>query len=140
MIQSQSLSRTRGEAVSRVQAFRRALLVVMVLDILIGLFILIWPGAFMRLLLLPVAVDHAWPRIFGLMLLGIALFLWRSYLNPAAARWNIWAGIFLRLGLGLLFLIQWGAFLWLALYMAATALVLFVTRRRAAHAELMSYP
>lgn len=140
MIQSQSLSWTQGEAASRLKIFQRTLLVVMVLDILVGLFILIWPGAFARLLLLPEAVPAAWPRAFGLMLLGITLFSWAGYLNPSAARWNIWSGILIRLALAVFFLIQWGAFLWLALYAALFCVLLFVTYRRATRAELMSKP
>ena len=140
MIQSQSLSWTQGEATTRLNAFQRALLIVMILDILLGLFVLIWPDAFARLLLLPMAVPAAWSRVFGLMLLGIALFSWRGYLNPAAARWNIWAGLLIRLALAVLFLIQWGGFLWLAAYAAATGVLLWLTYRRAARAELMSHP
>lgn len=140
MIQSQSLSWTQGEATTRLKVFQRALLVVMVLDILIGLLILIWPDTFARLLLLPMAVPAAWPRLFGLMLVGLALFSWAGYRNPSAARWNIWSGILIRLALAVFFLIQWGAFLWLALYAALSCILLFVTYRRATRAELMSKP
>lgn len=140
MIQSQSLSATTAEAEERVQTYRRLLLVSIVLNLVVGVFILFWPDAFAHLLGQPEAFPETWPRHWGAQLIAINLLYLPGYWHPQEARWPNWLGIAIRLSFALFFFSQGDGFVWMGLYDGAFGLVLLVTYQRAARADLASKP
>lgn len=122
-----------------VEKFRRALRVGLVLDALLGLGLLLWPGGLASLLGLGQPADP-WSRAAGLMVLGLAAFTLPALIRPLRHRFATLLSTAMRGALGLLFLTAGGGFLWLCLYEAALAAAQGVLYWRAWLADLMSKP
>lgn len=140
MLMSHAAAAPPPDVATRVDAYRRLLQVSIALNILIALFVLIWPGGFTSLLNLPDAYPAAWPRLWAALWIGVNLLYIPGAIAPLTNRYPNILGIVIRLAVALLFLLQGGGFLWMALYEAVFGLALLVTYRSALRANLMSKP
>ena len=140
MLMSHAAAALPPDVATRVDAYRRLLQVSIALNILIALFVLIWPGGFTSLLNLPDAYPAAWPRLWAALWIGVNLLYIPGAISPLTTRYPNVLGIVIRLAVALLFLLQGGGFLWMALYEAVFGLALLVTYRSALRANLMSKP
>jgi hypothetical protein len=140
MLMTHAAAALPPDVATKVDTYRRVLQVSIALNILIALFVLIWPGGFTALLNLPDAYPLAWPRLWAALWIGVNLLYIPGAIAPLTNRYPNIMGIAIRLGVALLFLIQGGGFIWMALYEAAFGVALLVTYRGALRANLMSKP
>jgi hypothetical protein len=131
MVESQSLTETEAE---RFKLYRLLLLTSIVLNLLVGVFILIWPDAFTSLLNQPTAFPKTWPRHWGAQLIAINLLYLPGYWHPRENRWPNWLGIVIRLSFAVFFFSQGDGFIWMGLYDGAFGLALLIIYSRAVRA------
>lgn len=145
MDQTLSLGWTQAEARSRKDTYKRVLVVSLIVQAVIALLAILFPGTLSHLLGLPSATPSGWLRAWGAMLLLVTLLYLPGYIDPVRVRWPNVIGILGRVGTALLFLLLGlgtglRGFLWLALIDGAFATALVVTYFRLFRAELMSRP
>ena len=140
MMMTQAAAMMPPDVATRVQTYRRVLLVSIVLNILIGIFILFWPDKYAEILNIPEAFPDTWPRHWGAQLLAINALYIPGYVAPLRHRYPNVAGIVIRLSFALFFFTQGGGFIWMGIYDGLFGLALLFTYRSALRANLLSKP
>ena len=140
MIRAHSLSWTVSQAADRFQTYRRLLLVSIILNLVVGVFIFLWPDAFAHIVGQPEAFPKTWPRHWGAQLIAINLLYLPGYWDPQGVRWPNWLGIAIRLSFALFFFSQGDGFIPMGIYDGAFGLALLVSYYRAARADLLAKP
>ena len=130
---------TRRQCGLAADAYRRLLMLNLVVQAVLGLVALAIPDVLSWLLGIA-AGSTGWMRAWGFWQLAMVLFYVPGWFDPANKRWPNMLGVALRLASAVLFLILGGGFLWLALLDAVCALALAAAYWRLLRAELMSRP
>ena len=131
---------TVADATSRLSVYKRVLTVSIVLNLIVGVFILCWPGAYTALLNMPDAYPATWPRHWGAQLIAINLLYLPGLWFPIKHRYPNILGILIRLLFAIFFFTQGGGFIWMGLYDGFFGLLLAWTYWRAWRADLMAKP
>lgn len=112
---------------SAVKRYRFVLIISIVLNVVIGFFIMFQPDAFTNLLHQPEAFPKAWPRHWGFQLLAINALYLPGLWNPVCHQWPNWMGILIRLTFALFFLSQGDGFVPMSIYDGLSGVLLLAT-------------
>ena len=129
-----------AEATNTLATYRRILMISILLNLLIGAFILISPATYAAMLNMPEAFPATWPRHWGAQLIAINLLYLPGLLSPIGYRYPNILGILIRLTFAVFFFTQGGGFIWMGLYDGLFGCLLGWTYWRAWRADLMSKP
>ncbi len=140
MLMTQAAAAMPPDVATRVQTYKRVLQVSIVLNILIGIFILIWPYHYADFLNMPEPYPATWPRHWGAQLIAINVLYIPGYVAPLRHRFPNVVGIIIRLTFALFFFTQGDGFIWMGIYDGLFGLALLLTYRSALRANLMSKP
>lgn len=110
-----------------VKLYRTVLIISIVLNVVVGIFIMFRPDAFTNQLGQPEAFPDTWPRHWGWQLLAINALYLPGYWNPLVNRWPNWCGIVIRLSFSMFFVSQGDGFIPMAWYDGLSGLALLVT-------------
>ncbi len=137
---SASVTLSEAPATDLYAGFKRALTVAMVLNVIVGLVELLFPGFVVDLLGLPPALSTVWVRYSGLFLIILTGTYLPLRLFPEANLYLAHYVIGLRFVFVVFFLCAGGGFLWFAAYDAIFGVWLATTYWRAFQAEIMANP
>jgi hypothetical protein len=112
--------------VRAVTAYRMVLALSIVSNLIIGVIIFGWPDFFASVAGQPEAFPDAWPRHWGMQLWAINLLYLPGLWNPEENRWPNWLGIAIRFTFGAFFFSQGDGFTPMAIYDAASGLILLI--------------
>jgi hypothetical protein len=130
---------TRAQATHCRSVYRGLLGVQLVLQLVLGIALLVAPFCFSGII--PVSSSTAgFVRIWGLMLVLLAIFYGCGWFDPIYTRWPNVIGIAGRCITAFFYLLLCGGFLWFALFDGAFALALAWAYPRTIRAELMTRP
>jgi len=110
--------------------YRRALLLSIVLNLVVGVVIFVAPDFFASVAGQPEAFPKTWPRHWGAQLWAINLLYLPGYREPLLHRWPNWMGIIIRLTFAAFFLSQGDGFIPMAIYDGLFGVLLLVTYLR----------
>jgi hypothetical protein len=113
-----------------VKVYRGVLMLSIVLNIIVGIYILFWPDSLTGMLGQPEPYPKTWPRHWGAQLLAINLLYLPGFWNPIANRWPNWLGIVIRLSFALFFFGQGDGFVPMGIYDGASGIALLLTYLR----------
>ena len=130
---SPSLALSAAPSTDLYAGFKRALVIAMVANVVVGLVELLFPGFVIEFLGLPPALSPVWVRYAGLFLIVLTGTFLPVWLFPEANRYLAHYVIALRFVFAVFFLFAGGGFLWFALYDAGL-------RRLARHHLLARLP
>ena len=130
MIEAQTLAWTEARAHSRERTYRRVLALCLIVDALLGLFALFFPLTLADLLYQPDPFPAAWPRVWGVSLMGTSLLCLSGLSRPGFYRWPNWGGIAVRILAGIVFLLQGPGFYLLAAWEGASGIALLILYAR----------
>jgi hypothetical protein len=137
---SASLALSAAPSTDLYSGFKRALVIAMVANVLVGLVELLFPGFVIEFLGLPPALSTVWVRYAGLFLIVLTGTFLPVWLFPEANRYLAHYVIALRFVFAIFFVFAGGGFLWFALYDLVFGIWLATTYWRAFQAELMANP
>lgn len=126
---AQVISDTSVSLSKAIGRYRAVLMISIVLNLVVGTFILIMPNAFTSLLNQPEASPTTWPSHWGAQLWAINLLYLPGYWNPQQNRWPNWCGIGIRLSFAVFFFIQGDGFIPMGIYDGLSGLLLWLTYR-----------
>jgi len=136
-----SLSDCTAEAEKRRGDYRLVLGILMALDVLMGLALLVCPGAVARLLDVGDPGSVEWARVAGILIPILVALLWTGWNHPNRAKLVNVIGIVGRFLLGTaLILLVGGSLLWVGLFEIVASLVLARFYYRFFAALVMSRP
>jgi hypothetical protein len=110
-----------------IKRYRLVLLLSILLNLIVGTFILIWPEMFTAMLNQPDASPATWPRHWGAQLWAINLLYLPGYRDPLVHRWPNWMGIGIRLSFAVFFFTQGDGFVPMGIYDGASGALLLLT-------------
>ena len=113
--------------VSALKVYRVVLAISIVANLVVGVYILVWPDHFADVAGQPHAFPDTWPRHWGMQLWAINLLYLPGLMNPEQNRWPNWMGIAIRVTFSAFFFSQGGGFTPMAIYDGVFALVLLIT-------------
>ena len=116
-----------GRLVSALKVYRAMLAISIVLNLIVGIYILFWPDHFAAVAGQPEAFPKAWPRHWGMQLWAINFLYLPGLWNPEQNRWPNWCGIVIRFTFAAFFFSQGGGFTPMGIYDAASGLLLLIT-------------
>ena len=85
-----------GRLVSALKVYRLMLAISIVLNLIVGIYILFWPDHFAMVAGQPEAFPKTWPRHWGMQLWAINFLYLPGLWNPEQNRWPNWCGIAIR--------------------------------------------
>lgn len=98
-----------------------------ILNIVIGIFILLLPDTFATLLGQPLPSPATWPRHWGAQLIAINLLYLPGWVDPIRNRYVNYLGICIRLSFALFFFSQGRGFVTMGIYDGSFGLLLLAT-------------
>ena len=110
-----------------ITVYRVALGISIVLNILVGIFILVSPDAFAAVLRQPQPSPETWPRHWGAQLIAINLLYMPGFADPVRNRYVNYLGIIIRLSFAVFFFTQGDGFVPMGVYDGTFGLVLLAT-------------
>ena len=113
--------------IGSVKAYRVMLAVSIIANLLVGVFIFLWPDAFASIAGQPEAFPKAWPRHWGMQLWAINFLYLPGFWNPEQNRWPNWMGILIRFTFAAFFFSQGDGFTPMGIYDATSGLLLLIT-------------
>jgi hypothetical protein len=116
-----------GRLVSALKVYRAMLAISIVLNLIVGVYILFWPDHFAAVAGQPEAFPKAWPRHWGMQLWAINLLYLPGYWNPAVNTWPNWVGIGVRLTFSAFFFMRGDGFVPMGIYDGLSGLALLFT-------------
>ena len=141
MTDSLSLGWTQAQADKARSSYRRLLGINLAIQALAALAVLVWASDLLALIHLPASGATAdWARAWAVMLLLVSAFQVPGWQQPVFNRLPNIIGILGRAAMAVVFLLLGGGFLWLALFDAVFAVVLYLSYRGLIIAELQTRP
>jgi hypothetical protein len=122
-----------------VVVYRTVMGISIVLNIVVGIFILLQPDSFASLLGQPRPSPGTWPRHWGAQLIAINLLYLPGWADPVRNRYVNYLGIAIRLLFALFFFSQGEGFTTMGIYDASFGLLLLVTYLRVPRASAAGY-
>ena len=119
-----------GSESTSVTVYRVVLMLSIVLNIIVGIYILFWPDSLTAMLGQPEPYPKTWPRHWGAQLLAINLLYLPGFWNPVVNRWPNWLGIAIRISFALFFFGQGAGFVPMGIYDGASGVALLLTYLR----------
>ena len=110
-----------------ITVYRIVMGISIVLNILVGIFILLWPDTFASVLGQPQPSPQTWPRHWGAQLLAINLLYLPGFADPVRNRFVNYLGIIIRLSFAVFFFTQGRGFGTMGIYDGTFGLALLVT-------------
>jgi hypothetical protein len=110
-----------------IKRYRVVLAISIALNMAVGVFILVAPEAFARLLGQPDPFPRTWPSHWGAQLLAINLLYLPGYWAPRENRWTNWLGVCIRFGFALFFFVQGDGFTPMGIYDGLSGVALLLT-------------
>ncbi len=110
-----------------IKRYRLVLGLSILLNIVVGIIILIWPDQFTGLLGQPEPFPKTWPRHWGAQLLAITLLYLPGLWQPREHTWPNWLGIGIRLSFSAFFIMQGDGFVPMGIYDGVSGLALLAT-------------
>jgi len=107
--------------------YRVALGISIVLNILVGIFILVLPDSFASLLGQPQPSPATWPQHWGAQLLAINFLYLPGFADPVRNRYVNYLGVIIRLSFAVFFFTQGDGFVPMGIYDGTFGLVLLAT-------------
>jgi len=135
-----SLSWSTAAAEKERDSYRLVIGILMILDAAMGLALVLSPAGVMRLLAVGDPASTEWARIAGLLALIVVAFLFTGRQHPNRAKLVNMIGIVSRFLFGVALVLIGGRLLWLGLFEAVAALVMFRYYYRFFAALVMSRP
>jgi hypothetical protein len=140
MTDALSIGWTRAQAATRRTVYRRLLGLNLILQTALGLIAVAAPVWLAQKAHLPDLPSPGWVRLWGAMLLIMAVLYLPGWIEPIHVRWPNLVGIVARLVLAAAYFNVGHGFRWFSLYELAFAIVLAMSYGRLLRAELMSRP
>ena len=110
-----------------ITVYRVVMGISIVLNILVGIFILVWPYTFATVLGQPQPSPATWPRHWGAQLLAINLLYLPGFADPVHNRYINYLGIVIRLSFAAFFFTQGRGFPTMGIYDGTSGLLLLAT-------------
>jgi hypothetical protein len=140
MIRSQSLSVMERQASDCLKRYQQILKINIILNILIGLAVFIWPDNFTNLLGQTDANPDTWLRAWAMFMIATGLLYIPGQRSPILNMFPNVVGVVIRLALAIFYVTQGHGFYVMAIYEAAFAIILLLTYGRARRTNHARYP
>jgi hypothetical protein len=140
MTDALSVGWTQAQAATRRAGYRRLLGLNLILQAALGLLAIAVPVWLAQTVGLGTPPSAGWVRLWGVMLLILAVLYVPGFMEPVHARWPNLVGVVARFVLAAVYAWLGRGFRWLALYELLFAVLLAWSYGRLMRAELMSRP
>ncbi len=140
MTDALSVGWTQAQAATRRASYRRLLGLNLILQAALGLAAIAVPACLAQTVDLGTPPSAGWVRLWGVMLLILAVLYVPGFMEPVHARWPNVVGVVARFVLAAVYAWLGRGFRWLALYELLFAVLLAWSYGRLMQAELMSRP
>ena len=140
MIKEQTLSWTMTQAAGRLRTYRWLFGTTIVVNLLIGLWCLLAPASFARVLQQSGPFQDAWPRIFSATWIGLNLVYLPGLRNPLFYRSPNWSSIAINCLMTVVLMASGQAFRPLAIWPFGVAIVLLIAYYRLILADVQARP
>ena len=140
MTDALSVGWTQAQAAARRASYRRVLGLNLILQAALGLAAVAVPACLAQIVDLGTPPSAGWVRLWGVMLLILAVLYVPGFMEPVHARWPNVVGVVARFVLAAVYAWLGRGFRWLALYELLFAVLLAWSYGRLMRAELMSRP